>query len=198
MAAVSRTGRPRGAAFERRIISAAVDTYADTGWSGFSIVAVAKRAGAGKASIYARWSNREQLLIEALTTRFGSVEDIDTGAVYSDLVALTESVLRRYLGAQGRAALRIGLDAPQVPGLARQYGTYRRAQLVGGHRIIERATKRGELPADVSATTLLDSILGAALFHATIEISDQQSLTDKEIRQFAEATVTFGLNATTR
>jgi AcrR family transcriptional regulator len=198
MSAVSRPGRPRGAAFELRIISAAVDTYADTGWSGFSIVAVAKRARAGKASIYARWSNREQLLIEALTSRLDSVEDIDTGAVHSDLVALTESVLRRYLGAQGRVALRIGLDAPRAPGLAHHYEAYRREQLVTGHLIIERAIKRGELPIGVSATTLLESILGAALFRAMIKLPERLSLTDNEIRNFAEATVTFGLNAMTR
>jgi AcrR family transcriptional regulator len=198
MSVGSRSGHPRGVAFERRIISAAVDTYADTGWSGFSIVAVAKRARAGKASIYARWSNREQLLIEALTSRLGSVDDIDTGAVHGDLVTLTESVLRGYLGAKGCAALRMGLDAHHAPGLARLYEAYRQAQLDAGHLVIERAIKRGELPTARSATTLLDSIFGAALFRAMVEMPDRQSLTDKEIREFAESTVTFGLNATTR
>jgi AcrR family transcriptional regulator len=196
MAAVSRFERSRGAAVDRRIISAALETYAEKGWAGFSIVAVAQRARAGKASIYARWPNRKQLLTDALQFALDSFVDIDTGTVHSDLVALTETVLRSYLGPPGRAALRITLDAHLIPDLAREHAAYWRAQLAAGRVIVDRAMERGELPAG-SAThhqELLHSLLGAALFYAVIELPGQRLQKDQKITEFAETVAALALH----
>lgn len=59
-------GRPRDAARDRRITQAALDVLADSGIAGFTIEAVAHRAEVGKATIYRRYSGREDLLAAAL------------------------------------------------------------------------------------------------------------------------------------
>lgn len=59
-------GRPRDAALDRRIAEAALDVLADSGIAAFTIEAVAQRAGVGKATIYRRYSGREDLLGAAL------------------------------------------------------------------------------------------------------------------------------------
>ncbi len=59
-------GRPRDAALDRRIAEAALDVLADSGIAGFTIEAVAHRAGVGKAAIYRRYSGRDDVLAAAL------------------------------------------------------------------------------------------------------------------------------------
>ncbi len=59
-------GRPRDAALDRRIAQASLDVLADSGIAGFTIEAVAHRAGVGKATIYRRYSGRDDLLAAAL------------------------------------------------------------------------------------------------------------------------------------
>lgn len=59
-------GRPRDAARDQRITEAALDVLADSGHAGFTIEAVAHRAGVGKATIYRRYSGRDDLLGAAL------------------------------------------------------------------------------------------------------------------------------------
>ena len=59
-------GRPRDAALDRRIAEAALDVLADLGIAGFTIEAVAHRAGVGKSTIYRRCTGRDELLAVAL------------------------------------------------------------------------------------------------------------------------------------
>lgn len=198
MTAVSQNGRPRDPAVDRRILASAIAVFGDHGWPGFSIEAVARRARVGKASIYIRWSNREELLTEALHSELSTVTDVDTGSVHGDLSTLARHVLVRYLGDTGRAALRIGLEAHLVPDVAREHERSRRAQIVAGRAIVKRAVERNELPASTSATTLLDSILGAALFHALIVLPEPKTQTEEEIDSFVRRIVDFALSAATK
>lgn len=59
-------GRPRSEAADRAIAEAALDVLADCGIAGFSVEAVAQRAGVGKATIYRRFDGRDELLSAAL------------------------------------------------------------------------------------------------------------------------------------
>src|SRR6202021_1581155 len=63
-----RPGRPRSEQAEHAIIEATLDLFAEQGFEGVCVEAVAARAGVGKATIYRRWPNKEELLLAA----FGS------------------------------------------------------------------------------------------------------------------------------
>jgi AcrR family transcriptional regulator len=59
-------GRPRSAEADRAIAEAALDVLADQGIAGFSVEAVAHRAGVGKATVYRRFAGRDEVLAAAL------------------------------------------------------------------------------------------------------------------------------------
>ena len=61
-----RPGRPRSEQAEQAIIEATLDLFAERGFEGVCVEAVAARAGVGKATIYRRWPNKEELLLAAL------------------------------------------------------------------------------------------------------------------------------------
>jgi AcrR family transcriptional regulator len=62
----SRGGRPRDASRDGAIICAVIGLLADDGLVGMSMDDVAAQARTGKATIYRRWSTREQVLAAAL------------------------------------------------------------------------------------------------------------------------------------
>nr|WP_201299784.1 TetR/AcrR family transcriptional regulator [Streptomyces mexicanus] len=114
-------GRPRDNDVDRRVADAAVELFGEHGWKSFSIEAVARRAGVGKASVYLRWDSKEELLAQALTMRLAGVTDVDTGTVRGDLVALVRQLLQQYAGEHGGAVLRLAMEARTIPRLAERY-----------------------------------------------------------------------------
>src|ERR1700722_2402014 len=121
-------GRPRDPDVDRKIAQAALDLFGEAGWAGFAMETVARRAGVGKASLYLRWSSKEALLADAVTLRMARVTDVDTGTLHGDLVELATQMLDVYGGETGRAALRLGLEAAAIPGVAEHYNEMRQAQ----------------------------------------------------------------------
>src|SRR3982074_1068849 len=61
-----RPGRPRSEQAEQAIIEATLALFAEQGVEGVGGGAVAARARVGKATIYRRWPNKEELLLAAL------------------------------------------------------------------------------------------------------------------------------------
>lgn len=159
-------GRPRDPGVDRRIAQAALDQFADAGWAGFAMEAVARRAGVGKASLYLRWTSKEALLTDAVALRLARVSDVDTGTARGDLVELATQMLDIYAGDTGRAAMRLALEAGGIPGVAEHYEEMRRSQTRAARAIVRRGIDRGELPASTSVTLLLDTLVGGAMMHA--------------------------------
>ncbi|MDT7707907.1 MAG: hypothetical protein QOG20_3514 [Pseudonocardiales bacterium] len=158
-------GRPRDPGVDERVARAAADVFGQEGWAGFTVDAVARRAGVGKASIYLRWPNKEALLVGALSSRIDRVADIDTGSVRDDLVQLARQMLTSYLGDSGRATIRLLTDADTVPGVGEQVEKVREAQVLAARAIVRRGIRRGELRAGTSVTLLLDAVVGGCLNH---------------------------------
>src|SRR6201987_4445266 len=86
LADTRRPGRPRSEQAEQAIIEATLDLFAEQGFEGVCVEAVAARAGVGKATIYRRWPNKEELLLAALSSMKSPFPE-PTGHVRDDLVA---------------------------------------------------------------------------------------------------------------
>jgi AcrR family transcriptional regulator len=190
-------GRPRDPEVDRRIAQAALDLFAEAGWAGFAMEAVARRAGVGKASLYLRWSTKEALLTDAVTVRLARVADVDTGTLHGDLVELATQVLDIYVGDTGRASLRLGLEAAAIPGVAEHYEAMRRAQTLAARAIVRRGIDRGEVAADTSVTLLLDTLVGGAMMHAMSTPPDRRADLARNISAHAERLVDFLMRAVT-
>src|SRR5271163_5372205 len=76
-----RPGRPRSEQAEQAIIEATLDLFAEQGFEGACVEAVAARAGVGKATIYRRWTSKEELLIAALGSLKSPMHDPRCGTV---------------------------------------------------------------------------------------------------------------------
>jgi len=190
-------GRPRDPDIDRRIEQAALDLFADAGWAGFAMEAVARRAGVGKASLYLRWSSKEALLADALTMRLARVADVDTGTLHGDLVELATQMLDIYAGDTSRVALRLSLEGEAIPGVAEHYQAMRQAQVLAARAIVRRGIQRGELAADTPVTLLLDTLVGGAMTHAMTTPPDKRADLARNLGAHAERLVDFLLRAVT-
>ena len=189
-------GRPRDPGVDLRIARAALDLFADAGWAGFAMEAVARRAGVGKASLYLRWNSKEALLADAVTW-LGRVADVDTGTLRGDLVELAAQMLDIYAGDASRVALRLGLEAAAIPGVAEHYAQMRHAQVLAARDIVQRGIDRSELAADTSVTLLLDTLIGGAMMHAMVTPDDRRAELARSTGAYAAQLVSFLLRAVT-
>ncbi len=189
-------GRPRDPAVDRRIAEAAIHVFGDEGWAGFSVEAVARRSGVGKASIYLRWPSKQELLLEAVRQHIGGVTSIRTGNVRDDLIELASQLLRNQLGEAGRATMRIMLEADRIPGVAEHWNAIRESQILAARGIVRRAIRRGELPKGTSVTLLLDALTGAAMNHAHTTPPSARAQLEKSVQRYATDLVDFLLTRT--
>jgi len=190
-------GRPRDPELERRVARAALAVFGDVGWRGFTIDAVARRAGVGKASIYLRWSDKQSLLVDALHAQLGHVADVDTGTLRGDLVELARQMLELYLGDAGRAALRLGHEAHAIPELAEHFDALRRAQSSAARAMVRRGMARGEIDRDASVTLLLDCLVGGAMSRVLTTPPELEAQLAANVEQFARDLVAFLLRSVT-
>lgn len=190
-------GRPRDPEVDRRIARAALDLFADAGWAGFAMEAVARRAGVGKASLYLRWNSKEALLTDSLTLCLARVADVDTGTLRGDLVELAAQMLGIYAGQTGRAAMRLTLEGPAIPAVAKHYEALRNSQVLAARAIVRRGKQRGELAPGASATLLLDTLTGGAMMHGLATTPDRRAGLARNRGAYAERLVGFLLRAVT-
>jgi AcrR family transcriptional regulator len=182
---------------DRRIAHAALDLFADAGWAGFAMEAIARRAGVGKASLYLRWTSKEALLADALTMRLARVTDVDTGTLHGDLVELATQMLDIYAGDTSRVALRLSLEGEAIPGVAEHYQAVRQSQVLAARAIVRRGIQRGELAANTPVTLLLDTLVGGAMMHAMTTPPDKRADLARNLGTHAERLVNFLLHAVT-
>jgi AcrR family transcriptional regulator len=161
--APARTGRPRDPDVDRRIEEAAVALYYEEGWAGFSLDAVATRAGVGKSSIYLRTSSKEELLVAALRSRTAAITAVDTGSLRGDLLELATRQIEHYTAPYGLVTLRLIIEAPRHPALAERSRQRLDQHLAEGRSILGRAVARGELAPGAPDALVLSCVSGAVL-----------------------------------
>jgi AcrR family transcriptional regulator len=158
-------GRPRDPLLDERVYAAASRLYAQVGWAGFSIEAVAREAHVGKSSIYLRWPDTTALLLDTLKTGIGMPYDTDTGTVRGDLVLLMARVFRLLSGDNGDALLRLSMEARFVPELVDRWQEFLKANVTAMRRIVRRGITRGDLPESTKVNLLLDALFGGVLMN---------------------------------
>nr|WP_308251836.1 TetR/AcrR family transcriptional regulator [Pseudonocardia sp. KRD291] len=185
------SGRPRDPDLEQRVARAALAVFGEAGWRGFTVDAVARRAGVGKASIYLRWTDKQGVLIAALESYLGRVADVDTGTLHGDLVALACQMLELYLGDAGRAAMRLGHEARAIPELAPYFDTLTRSQTGAARAMVRRGIARGDVDADTSVTLLLDCLVGGAMNHVVTTPPEFEAQLAVNVERYARELVDF-------
>lgn len=156
-----RRGRPRSADADEAIRVAVLDVLAEVGISGMSMDVLAERAGVSKATIYRRWSSKEQLVLDALRSMIGPLDDVDTGSVRGDLLAYLGDLAERSRGGRTSDVLphliEVACHDDGVRDQLDDYVQYRRGPLLA---ILGRGVERGELDRGSDVELLADVLLG--------------------------------------
>lgn len=155
-------GPRRSEASHAAIIAAAEEILAEKGFSGITFEAVARRAGAGKPTLYRWWPTRTALMLEVYRRhKDKALSRPDTGSLARDLEILLSDLWRFWReGPGGRAYAAIIGEA--------QHDDRARAALAGQlddpefpmTPIFQRAVARGEI-ADMAEAAALREYLAA-------------------------------------
>jgi AcrR family transcriptional regulator len=174
MSPVQPTSRSRGSIGARRnpeseaaVLHAARELLAERGYAGFSIEEVARRAGAGKPTIYRWWPTKADLFVALYQAdKAAALEVPDTGALATDLAAYTEALWRFWRESPSGSAFRALLAEAQgseaaLEALNTKFMPDRVRPLAA---MFERAAARGEIDA-ARIDTLLRLYIGFNWFH---------------------------------
>ena len=169
-----RVGRKRDPARDEAILDAAIDVLGEVGYSALTIDAVAARARAGKATVYRRWSSKEELILDAVQRLKDQQVPLDplpdTGTVRGDLLALfrpqtTEEIERRDRAAAGLVSLLSHHSAFAAAAHAALVDPWADA-----HRaIMTRAVERGEVSPAVDVETICHVLPTMAAYRALVQ-----------------------------
>ena len=162
----SHGGRPLDATRDDALRASALELLAEIGYDRLTIDKIAAHAGAGKATIYRRWSGKAELIVDALMSQKGAIHEApDTGTLRGDLAALiSESDIE---DGPLDTEVMIGLVSA-LPHDAELREVFR-TQLIEPHTrtlavVFERAIERGEI-RPVANMEMVVSILPALVFH---------------------------------
>ena len=191
-------GRPRSRDAEERILAAARDLLATSGYEGMTFEAIGALTGIGRPSIYRRWPSKAHLAAEVAYGPQARLPETEDG-LRPQILALVTQVADRYrlpeVGAatvaliscfQKDAALRAELHTPAE--------TDARLQL---REIVSRAKARGTIDAAADADLLFDIIVGTLVFRLVFSSTQQpadlvEALTDLLCRALAPQQILQG------
>ena len=160
-----RPGRPRSEQAEQAIIEATLDLFAERGFEGVCVEAVAARAGVGKATIYRRWPNKEELLLAAFGSLKSPFPEPKGVSVRDDLLAMVEVMCADK--ADPRKARRYALllgDGDKYPRLMARYKeTVVQPRRDAMRAVIRRGIETGELRPDTDVEIAMLSLTGAIM-----------------------------------
>jgi AcrR family transcriptional regulator len=158
-------GRPRSPEADRAILTAAVELLAERGLASMSIEEVAARAGVGKTTIYRRWPSKGLLALDAFVASFREQQPLpDTGTLRGDLLAALHAWVRAVTQTpMGSMLTGLIAEAQHDTELRGAWRDRVLEPLRSQHRImLDRASARAEIPADVDQDVVLDLFFGAA------------------------------------
>ncbi len=158
-------GARRNPASAEAILDAAETVLAESGHAGFSIEAVARRARAGKPTIYRWWPSKAALLLD-IYQRQKQFAYPDTGAIEEDIAAFLKGLLANWRDTASGAIFRsIVAEAQSDESAARALALYAAGRRAATGKMIERAKARGEVADDVDPAIVADLVSAFAWVH---------------------------------
>jgi AcrR family transcriptional regulator len=155
----------RGAGAHRRVLRAALQVLDDDGLAGFTMEAVARRAGASKATLYRRWPTSGALLIDAMDATFQPLPTPDTGRVDTDVAQLLTAFVALLEHTPFPRLLAAFIDAAERdPALAALHADLTRRRREPMLVVLARARERGQLAGDLDPEVVTD-LLTAPFFY---------------------------------
>lgn len=159
-------GRPRDPEMDQAILAATIELLSEVGYARVTVADVARRAGVSKPAIYRRWSQKSQLVVEAMVTQMRPGKDNDSGSAADDLLVLTEQLIDVLTRTPlGRVLPGLVAEMATDPVLAANYRDLIIKPNQGHWRAaIERGIERGEFSAETDVDFVLNTLAGPLYF----------------------------------
>ncbi|GAA3390793.1 TetR/AcrR family transcriptional regulator [Streptomyces roseoviridis] len=173
----TRPGRPRSAEADTAILEATRAALVELGWSRLTMGDVATRAGVAKTTLYRRWNNKNELVVDAVAVLFDELRLPDLGSLQADI----EDVVLQFAALLERpetktALMAVVAESTRDEPLRERIRTSivdRQKRLVLEGR--QRAQERGELPEERDPATveavddlIFDVVAGAVVHRALV------------------------------
>ncbi|WP_407343127.1 TetR/AcrR family transcriptional regulator [Pengzhenrongella phosphoraccumulans] len=152
------------------ILRATVELLSEVGYVHVTVAEVARRAGVSKPAIYRRWSQKSQLVVEAMVTQMRPGKDNDSGSAADDLLALTEQLIDTLTHTPlGRVLPGLVAEMAADPVLAASYrDLVIKPNQAQWRAAIERGIARGELSGQTDVSFVLNTLVGPLYFSLLI------------------------------
>ncbi|MET9451913.1 TetR/AcrR family transcriptional regulator [Streptomyces cinerochromogenes] len=164
-------GRPRSEAVERAILEGVMKLLEEgVPLAELSIERVARTAGVGKATIYRRWSGKEELFVDVVRAAEPPDPQLPGTSVRDDLVVLLEALRQRGLVSRSSAILHNVYaqmkSAPKV--WAAYHASVIAPRRVLALEVLRRGQENGEIRADVDLDLANDMFVGPMLVRSVM------------------------------
>lgn len=160
-----RPGRRRDQQAHHDIVEATISLLREQGYQRLSMDAVAARAGVAKTTIYRWWSNKAELVIEALDTGINLPPPLSTGNSRTDVRGVVQRIADAF-GAPplGEVLPALAVDLSQDPEALERLRVMLGPRRAASASVLLSAAGRGDLPHDLDTTVVLDMVAGAVLY----------------------------------
>ena len=159
----------RGEGARQRVLRAALEVLDEDGLPGFTMEAVARRAGASKATLYRRWPDLGALLVDAMDATFQPLPVPDTGSVRTDLAHLLAAFVDVLEHTPFPRLLAAFIDAAERdPALGALHADLTRRRREPLLIVLARACERGQLPSNLDLEVVTDLLAGPFFYRRFI------------------------------
>jgi AcrR family transcriptional regulator len=159
----------RGAGARQRVLRAALEVLDDEGLPGFTMEAVARRAGASKATLYRHWPTAGALMIDAMDATFQPFPTPDTGRLDTDIAQLLTGLVTLLERTPFPRLLAAFIDAVERdPALATLHAELTRRRREPMLIVLARGRDRGQLSGDADPEVVTDLLTGPFFYRRFI------------------------------
>ncbi|WP_371563008.1 TetR/AcrR family transcriptional regulator [Streptomyces canus] len=167
----STRGRPRSKAVERAILEAVLMLLEDgVPLAELSVESIARTAGVGKAAIYRRWSDKEDLFVDVIRAAEPAERELPGTSMRDDLVVLLESLRQRSLA--GRSSAVLHTAHAQMRSSPKIWAAYHSGVITPrrdlGLEILRRGQLKGELRTGIDLELTIDMFVAPLLIRTFV------------------------------
>ncbi|WP_374208418.1 TetR/AcrR family transcriptional regulator [Streptomyces lincolnensis] len=164
-------GRPRSEGVERAVLEGVVKLLEEgVPFAELSIERIARTAGVGKATIYRRWSGKEELFVDVVRSAEPPDPVLPGTSMRDDLVASLEQVRER--GVLARTSALLHNVHAQMKSSPKIWAAYHASVVEPRRRlqieILRRGQREGELRTDLDVELMIDMVIGPMLLRTVM------------------------------
>ena len=172
-------GRPRSPEADTAIVQATIELLAEVGYRSMTMEQVRARSGVGKATIYRRYANKDELVRAAMVRLHHDLPvPEDSGSLRGDLeVVLGAAVDAAQETNAAHVVPRLLGESAADPELQRMFYdnlVAPRRRVLGA--VFERAVARGEVRDDLDLELVMDLLVGSLMYRGMISGMDPEEV----------------------